>query len=552
VLYDVNPPAGRTATARKEVEYAPEILIHRRDLDEKNNMIIDYQNKVKEMEVRMTQQQYKRELDHEETMKQLTDQFKSESEAQYKKYEALMTIKCDQESQFTEMRREMSEKHRLELIKLKQDYQAQIKAAEDTVGSLEKDIDEQTAQFRQEGQLKDKNRDDTILQLNKHYEDQIDGEKVLADELCNQEHSLKEEFETIRVQMELDTDNEIDTLKEMYDQKLSLEKANLLDLKIENGFLRKRFTQYQTDIKDKDEDIADKLKTKGQLEGKIRGYDKDIEALRNEINERTDTIGDKEKRIADLKKKNQELEKFKFVLEFKIRELKDQTKPRDEEIELAGVKIAEMHQERDKYYHNNESLRMTIRDLKLKIDGQKSEVASLQDKLRYADAYKIRLREDLNFLQESTKTIKHLKDAVKNLYHKHMKGETNLTATVDEGDAQKEYHRQRDYLEKTVDGLKKKLVKDAAGHRSDIGRIMNENVVLIKEINELRREKKLLKDTAARKDENARRQREHSRELEVQRAEMNKLRHRIADLERQLHAFGKSVSVTGPAPIQMS
>lgn len=39
-----------------------------------------------------------------------------------------------------------------------------------------------------------------------------------------------------------------------------------------------------------------------------------------------------EKRIYDLKKKNQELEKFKFVLDYKIKELKRQMEPRENEI----------------------------------------------------------------------------------------------------------------------------------------------------------------------------------------------------------------------------
>lgn len=39
-----------------------------------------------------------------------------------------------------------------------------------------------------------------------------------------------------------------------------------------------------------------------------------------------------EKRIYDLKKKNQELEKFKFVLDYKIKELRKQMEPRENEI----------------------------------------------------------------------------------------------------------------------------------------------------------------------------------------------------------------------------
>ena len=40
----------------------------------------------------------------------------------------------------------------------------------------------------------------------------------------------------------------------------------------------------------------------------------------------------KEKRIYELKRKNQELEKFKFVLDYKIKELKKQIEPREIEI----------------------------------------------------------------------------------------------------------------------------------------------------------------------------------------------------------------------------
>ncbi len=61
----------------------------------------------------------------------------------------------------------------------------------------------------------------------------------------------------------------------------------------------------------------------------ISSLEKDIGGLKKEIRERDETIGDKEKRIYDLKKKNQELEKFKFVLDYKIKELKKQIEPRE-------------------------------------------------------------------------------------------------------------------------------------------------------------------------------------------------------------------------------
>ena len=53
----------------------------------------------------------------------------------------------------------------------------------------------------------------------------------------------------------------------------------------------------------------------------------------DELQEREKTIKDKDKRIIDLKKKTQELEKFKFVLDYKIKELKRDIGPREMEIQ---------------------------------------------------------------------------------------------------------------------------------------------------------------------------------------------------------------------------
>merc|ERR1711924_190296 len=57
-----------------------------------------------------------------------------------------------------------------------------------------------------------------------------------------------------------------------------------------------------------------------------------------------------------------------------------------------------------------------------------------------------------------------------------------------DSDIQREYNRQRDYLEKSVESLKRKLLKDSEVHRQDNMRIMQENVSLIREINDLRKE----------------------------------------------------------------
>lgn len=66
---------------------------------------------------------------------------------------------------------------------------------------------------------------------------------------------------------------------------------------------------------------------------------------------------------------------------------------------------------------------------------------------------------DLHAVIQYITEPKQLKEAVKALYQKHVL-EPPQGAQVDV-DIQKEYNRQRDYLEKTVDSLKRKLSKYA-------------------------------------------------------------------------------------------
>ena len=69
----------------------------------------------------------------------------------------------------------------------------------------------------------------------------------------------------------------------------------------------------------------------------------------------------------------QELEKFKFVLDYKIKELKKQIEPREVEIMEMKEQIKDMDQELERYHKNNSSLELTISDLKLKLDGTPRE-----------------------------------------------------------------------------------------------------------------------------------------------------------------------------------
>merc|ERR1712118_270719 len=119
-------------------------------------------------------------------------------------------------------------------------------------------------------------------------------------------------------------------------------------------------------------------------------------------------------------------------------------------------------------------------------------------------------------------------------------------------DIQKEYLRRRDYLERSVESLKRKLIKDSEVHRQDNMRIMQENVSLIREINDLRKEINFLKHERQQQRLNVSKQKqlaksapaagsdgfqierskEYAKEMELNKQEINALKQRIEEQQR--------------------
>uniref|UniRef100_A0A183B129 Growth arrest-specific protein 8 n=1 Tax=Echinostoma caproni TaxID=27848 RepID=A0A183B129_9TREM len=192
-----------------------------------------------------------------------------------------------------------------------------------------------------------------------------------------------------------------------------------------------------------------------------------------------------------LKKKNQELEKFKFVLDYKIKELKKQIEPRENDIKNYKEQIQEMEAELERFHKQNAQLEINIAELKQKHKSVENELIQERQATRDVEAMVRRFKTDLFNCVGAIQDPKVLKNSVIALYKKHIHEDLTGDATVD-ADIQKEFARQREHLERSVAGLRKKLAKD-----SEVHRVGYENVSLIGEINNLRRELKLCRNRIA-------------------------------------------------------
>merc|ERR1711959_511151 len=261
---------------------------------------------------------------------------------------------------------------------------------------------------------------------------------------------------------------------------------------------------------------------------------KDRDQNLKEIRERDKMIGDKETRICDLKKQNQELEKFKFVLDYKIKELKAQIDPKNEYIAEMKTQILAMDAELEDYMRKNKQLALDISQLQMKQRALQEEIKTQKKKLRDDMALIKRFKIDLHECMQFVNEPKQLKEGVALLYREYV--QSGVKKLELDADTQKEYNRQRDYLEKSVDSLKRKLQKDSEVHRIDNMRIMQENVSLIREINDLRREINFLKHERSSEEQGGalrahRSDNQSEKTVQMQREEMAALQRTLEELE---------------------
>merc|ERR1712070_672908 len=114
------------------------------------------------------------------------------------------------------------------------------------------------------------------------------------------------------------------------------------------------------------------------------------------------------------------------------------------------------------------------------------EILKFRKKLTDGQTVIKRFKNDLYECVQYVQEPKLLHEKVTDLHKKYVPNRVKRQEL--DQDIQKEYQRQKEYLEKSVESLKRKLQKDSEVHRQDNMRIMQENVSLIREINDLRKE----------------------------------------------------------------
>ena len=104
------------------------------------------------------------------------------------------------------------------------------------------------------------------------------------------------------------------------------------------------------------------------------------------------------------------------MLDYKIKELKRQIEPRENEIADMRKQVEEMDMELEQYHKSNSALDLMIGELRLKMDGMQKEINGQKNLIADGTAYVTRFRRDLQHCVTHLDHHKELKAGVRELY----------------------------------------------------------------------------------------------------------------------------------------
>jgi cilia- and flagella-associated protein 57 len=184
--------------------------------------------------------------------------------------------------------------------------------------------EKEESDFKEQLQLLSASKEDAIQKITLHYQTKIQSLHSILDKTQKDFADYMKEHDELRHMVEEDADMEIVDVRARYETALFDLKETNMRVKGENGLIKKKIGNFLKDIDDHKAQVIKYQADLAQQTALNKAQEKEIESWKKELKEREENLQDKEKRIHELKKKNQELEKFKFVLDFKIKELRKQ------------------------------------------------------------------------------------------------------------------------------------------------------------------------------------------------------------------------------------
>ena len=487
-FWKVTKTEGMPLTSEDESMRTKEVLIGVGDLEDKVKTIKDLTVRMRELETEHAYKMRQTEVQHNDKMREVHQGYFEAIEELRDKIEQLQEERTNELNNINVDIVKMKTAHEETMRKMEADYNSKLITEYDKYHAFEQRNNEMREDYERRLEELEKKDEAMLAEVVKKYEAEIHAKNLQLEELQEEMAQQARINDKSKELIEDDADREIIQIRTNYEAKLHEERQTILKLKGEAGVLRNKYFATKKEIDDVKRQVIHFQNDHTKLQKTIQDLEKDVLDLKKEISERDVTIQDKEKHIYDLKRNNQELEKFKFVLNYKIRELKNQIEPRDREIKELKEKIKDMETELINLHKTNMSLELQVQELREKLGGCRRENQLELERNRRCQQLLKKIRIDLSDAAGLIQEPNALKSAVINLHHRYSASDEFGRARIGELDAQCEFIKQRDQLERAVSSLKKQVFHDTSGDDKELEKLMDENVELLTEVNALREE----------------------------------------------------------------
>jgi len=231
---------------------------------------------------------------------------------------------------------------------------------------LQAQKDEESRKFEERLNELSLHHEKIIKELKQDQQIQLDRQVQDTNRLKENIEKMMNDHKKQREQIEEDTWNKIDILKDKNKEDLAKIIDQGMQSKCKLTLINNNFRKTKAEREGKEKEIEMKDEEINHLDKETRNLKQQIESQKGELKERDTTIRDKDHRIVDLKKKTQELEKFKFVLDYKIKELKRDIGPRELDIQKLNEQTNKMRQELRHFDRVNQNLALIVDDLRMR------------------------------------------------------------------------------------------------------------------------------------------------------------------------------------------
>ncbi|KAF0306764.1 Cilia- and flagella-associated protein 57 [Amphibalanus amphitrite] len=412
-LWSIADPEGRLSKRERTVPYSEEILVSKAELDEKIQLINELNTRVSELRLENEYQLRLKDMTYGDKIRQLTERAEQDIQTLNGNIEALKDEKSEDHAAHNRELETLHAQHEEEVQLLESNNNAKLiveyekyQALENKMALMKEDYEKQLVEQAEADRAE-------LAAQAEEYEDRLTEKVALLDEAREEALQQKKTYEEMQVQIEEDADREIVDIKTKYEYKLKAERNSNVRLRGETGVMKKRFVSLSKELEEQRQEIQRLQGEHSKLQSIIKNLERDIIGLKKEVTERDETINEKEKRIYDLKKKNQELEKFKFVLDYKIKELKKQIEPREAEIKDMKETINAMENELENYHKTNTEQELQLQELRQKLRAIEAELHRAVQRNYDFTIVMNRYRSDLFSCMDHLQDPKKLKEGIK-------------------------------------------------------------------------------------------------------------------------------------------